>query len=108
MSDKENPFDVGRRQARAGEAIKKSPYPEGSLLRLRWLNGWRTGNTERIEFERAAQKAAQTVTALEPEAQVTVFDEAGAVEDAGGEPGAEPMLVGWLQDSLFAGVTHGR
>jgi hypothetical protein len=88
--------------------MKKSPYPEHSLQRLRWLNGWRTGNTERIEGEQAAQNAAQTARAPEPEARVTVFDESGAVEDAGGESGAEPVLVGWLQDSLFAGVTHGH
>ena len=64
--------------------MKKSPYPEHGLQRLRWLNGWRTGNTERIEGEQAAQNAAQTARAPEPEARVTVFDESGAVEDAGG------------------------
>lgn len=88
VSDKESPFDVGRRQGRAGKAVKKSPYPDGSIQHLRWLSGWRKGNEERIETEKAAQ--------------VLVFDEVGAVEDEAVE--VAPLLVGWAQESLFVEV----
>lgn len=91
MSDKESPFDAGRRQGRAGQGMEKPPYDKRTLQYMRWLSGWRAGKAERVEAEKSAQNA-----------QVMVFDEVGAVEDAG----TDALLVGWLQETLFAGVTH--